>query len=247
MPQRDFAGRPCFRKRQNQGSSMKTHAFYIVAILVLTFAGFLVGRQTGQRTELKEIASDPKLAEAAHAVNALHEWGKNIQSNQKEFKERKEAETAAESKRIVDATDGITTTEVRIQLDKLYRGKLLARARFGESEKEPLPFDCLLVRYKLENVSPNTLLDALAYEAADNFGNELESLHEYGYSDACRLLALDPKATNYEKIGPGESKFGFAVFKQPLPNAKWFVVKMSIRKANGDSSQQPLYLKMDNQ
>lgn len=228
---------------------MRIHIFYILGAVVLATATFFVGRRTGQHSELTEIASDPKMVEAAKAVNTLSDWGKALQGNSKEFeaaeakrKAEADAEAAAEAKRQMDATDTVQNQDVRIHVDKIYRGKVLAQTSgFREEKKEPLGYDCLLIRYKVENLSHDSLLDASAYEVLDNFGNKLESTHDYDYSDLLKRLELED--LNTEKLAPGESKYRYDAFKQPLPNAKWYIIKMVVRKANGESSKEPLYVK----
>ncbi|HWE96436.1 MAG TPA: hypothetical protein VG269_20915, partial [Tepidisphaeraceae bacterium] len=58
--------------------SITIHVLYILGAIILAIAAFFAGRSTIQHSQLREIASDPKMAESAKAVNALSAFGQNL-------------------------------------------------------------------------------------------------------------------------------------------------------------------------
>jgi len=217
-------------------SGPKIHVVYIILAIAMAFGGFFFGRHTVQRIDsetLKEVTSDPKMAEAAQAVNALKSWGDSMKDNvAKAAAEEKNKRDLDERERNA-ATDSLQTPDVLIKAVKTYRGKLKARSVSLRNDPEFLDHDCLAVAYVVENVSKTAMVTESVRDAFDNFGNKLEQETEADYSDVIRLVGAGKVEDG--QIAPGELRLGYVVLKRPLPNASWLVIDMSISKANGEN------------
>jgi hypothetical protein len=223
-------------------SLSKVHLGYAALAVGLGVGGFVLGRfsaKQNQTAAIREIASDPKMAEAAHAVAALDDFRKSFQvngANEADQKAKEKAEKDAEDKKRNDATDTLETPEVRVKVVTVYRGKLNRENNSfgGRGEDKPLDHDCLLVGYRIDNLSKTTVLDASLSNCQDNFGNKLDAEHDYDYRDVLTHLGLTD--LNTDKISPGESKVGYYVLKKPLANATCYIYHVYVSKVNGENS-----------
>jgi hypothetical protein len=199
------------------------HEAYLLLACGLGVGGFVVGRKTVQRQNeeaLKQIAADPKTAEAVKAVNALNELRCAFGGAAAEDKAKADAEARARAL----ATGSVQTDKVRITIDAVYRGRIPRREEVQQpADSEPHQKEYLIVKYRVTNITKTATVDASADDCADNFGNKLERATDIDSTAASKLMAIPPDQEEGQ-ILPGETRLKAIAFGRPLPNAEWYAI-----------------------
>ncbi|HEY0007637.1 MAG TPA: hypothetical protein VGB55_02840, partial [Tepidisphaeraceae bacterium] len=215
------------------------HVIYPAAAVLLAIVAFFVGRSTGRNAEIKEIANNPDLLQAAKGVAALGDL-KNTFAGFGGTSEWKAAQEA-KKKGMAEASVTASNAEAVVTVEKVKRTRIKQREFGGEGAL--MKYDVVVIGYKYENKSQDQQFTIITSEGKDNFGNDLEDESDFDMQSA--LEAVGYTEYTHDRIGPGETGRKVQVFKKPLPNAQFYVFEASIFKGVGNDLK-TLYLKAEN-